>query len=127
MEEQNESSFPTQVAWAQYHEEGSNSGAVARQFDVVGTQFPDQARDRGEEACKAVAFPSCEHSSCPPALTGQGSLKKRKEEAAVHPGLCGLHHACLIVAVSFADVAARGNGIATTKAFRNQASDLSFE
>ena len=127
MEEQNEPSFPTHVACAQYHDEVSNSGAVARQLDVVGTHFPDQARDWGEEACKAVAFPCCEHSSCPPALTGQGSLKQRKEEAAAHPGLCGVHHACFIVAVSFADVAARGNGIATTKAFRNQASDLSLE
>lgn len=43
MAEQEEYSFRAQVAWAQYHQEGTNAKTVARQFDVVGTPFPEQA------------------------------------------------------------------------------------
>ena len=121
MAEQEESSFPTQVVWAQYHEEGTNPEAVARQFDVVGTQFPEQALEWGEIVCKAVDFPRCEHTSCPPPLAGAGSLEERKAEAAGHPGLCGVYHACFITGVKFADVAERGNGVAMTRGFRNGA------
>lgn len=43
MAEREESLFPTQVAWAQHHEEATSSEIVARQLDVVGTQFPEHA------------------------------------------------------------------------------------
>ena len=103
-----------------------NSYAVARQFDVVGNQFLDQALSWAEEACKAVAFPCCEHTSCPPALSGTGWVEERKAETAAHPGLCSVHHACFITGVSLADVAARGNGVGTTKGlFRSQVRNTS--
>lgn len=120
------SSFPTIVAWAEYHEEGTNSGAVAAQLDIVGTVYPDAALEWAEQACKAVAFPCCNHTSCPPGLTGSGTLKQRKEEAAAHPGLCGVHHAEFIAGVKFADVLERAGsgGVVTSKGFRNQASSV---
>ena len=103
-----------------------DSCTAARQFDVVRSQFTDQGLSWAEEACKAVAFRCCEHTSCPPAMSGTGSGEQRKAEAAAHSGLCGVHHACFITSVSLADVAARGNGVGTTKGlFRSQVRNTS--
>ena len=50
------------VACPRYHEEGSNSGAVATQFDETGTQFPDQALECGRVSLQSHGVPSARHS-----------------------------------------------------------------
>lgn len=118
MEVQQVSPFPAEVAWAQYHEEGTNSGAVAAQFAFVGVQHPDQALGWGEDAARAVALPRRIHTSCPPVLASLGPLTQRQEEAAAHPGLWGVHHDAFITGGKFEGAQARGNCVATSKGFR---------